>query len=116
MEYNLEYGGVVVNLDKYQAKFPGKTPGWTDWGQFIAEASTLSEFDAAGKPMANGLDIAADWPEPAKHLFLSQILQRGGSYWSSTGGHVRLQHPGGARLAGRDGEVGAASTRSCSRS
>ena len=85
VEYNLEYGGVVVNLDKYQAKFPGKTPGWTSWGQFIAEAAMLSEFDAAGKPMANGLDIAAEWPEPVKHLFLSQILQRGGSYWSSTG-------------------------------
>jgi multiple sugar transport system substrate-binding protein len=85
VEYNLEYGGVVVNLDKYQTKFPGKTPGWTDWNQFIAEASTLSEFDDSGKPMANGLDIAAEWPEPVKHLFLSQILQRGGSYWSSTG-------------------------------
>ena len=73
VEYNLEYGGVVVNLDKYQAKFPGKTPGWTDWNQFIAEAATLSEFDDTGKPMANGLDIAAEWPEPVKHLFLSRI-------------------------------------------
>jgi multiple sugar transport system substrate-binding protein len=85
VEYNLEYGGVVVNLDKYQAKFPGKTPGWADWGRFIAEAAQLSEFDASGRPMANGLDIAAEWPEPVKHLFLSQILQRGGSYWSATG-------------------------------
>ncbi len=85
MEYNLEYGGVVVNLDMYQAKFPGRTPGWTDWASFISEASALSEVDAGGAGRANGLDIDPVWPQPAKHLFLSQILQRGGTYWSPDG-------------------------------
>ena len=33
IEYNLEYGGVVVNIDKYQAKFPGKTPSWNELGR-----------------------------------------------------------------------------------
>ena len=84
MEYNLEYGGVVVNLDKYQAKFPGKTPSWPTWAAFIAEAAALAEFDAAGKPCVNGLDIDPDWPEPARHILLSMILQRGGDYWSKT--------------------------------
>jgi multiple sugar transport system substrate-binding protein len=82
MEYNLEYGGVVVNLDKYEAKFPGKTPGWSDWDSFIAAASALAEYDASGKPMANGLDIDPDWPPATREIFLSQILQRGGQYWS----------------------------------
>ncbi len=85
MEYNLEYGGVVVNVDKYQEKYPGKTPTWADWSSFITEAAALSEFDADGKPRANGLDIDPFWPQPAKHIFLSQILQRGGSYWSARG-------------------------------
>jgi multiple sugar transport system substrate-binding protein len=88
VEYNLEYGGVIVNLDKYQAKFPGKTPGWRDWASFLADASALSEFDAVGKPCVNGLDIDPDWPEPVRHIFLSQILQRGGDYW---GGPTRDQ-------------------------
>ena len=83
MEYNLEYGGVVVNLDKYQAKFPGKTPGWTDWDSFIAEAAALTEYDGAASPMANGLDIDPDWPPATREIFLSQILQRGGKYWSA---------------------------------
>jgi multiple sugar transport system substrate-binding protein len=83
VEYNLEYGGVVVNLDKYQAKYPGKTPGWSDWASFIKEASELSEYDANMKPAANGLDIDPDWPQPAKHIFFSQIIQRGGNYWSA---------------------------------
>jgi multiple sugar transport system substrate-binding protein len=84
IEYNLEYGGVVVNLDKYEAKFPGKTPGWSDWSSFIAEAASLVERDAMGNPCTNGLDIDPDWPEPARHILLSQILQRGGHYWSKT--------------------------------
>ena len=84
MEYNLEYGGVVVNLDKYQAKFPGKTPSWPTWAAFIADATALAEFDAAGKPCVNGLDIDPDWPEPARHILLSMILQRGGDYLSKT--------------------------------
>src|SRR5439155_22201756 len=54
IEYNLEYGGVIVNLDKYEAKFPGKTPGWADWKSFLADASALAEHDATGKPCTNG--------------------------------------------------------------
>jgi multiple sugar transport system substrate-binding protein len=82
IEYNLEYGGVVVNLEKYQARFPGKTPGWADWPSFIAEATALAEYDDLGNPCANGLDIDPDWHEPVKHIFLSEILQRGGDYWA----------------------------------
>jgi multiple sugar transport system substrate-binding protein len=81
VEYNLEYGGVVVNLDKYQARFPGRTPQWPDWESFIAEAAALTEYDPAGQPMANGLDIDPDWPPATREIFLSQILQRGGDYW-----------------------------------
>jgi multiple sugar transport system substrate-binding protein len=85
VEYNLEYGGVIVNLDKYQAKFPGKTPDWRTWDGFIAEAAALSEYDLLGKPLANGLDLSPDWPQPAQMLLYNQIVQRGGSYWSPTG-------------------------------
>jgi multiple sugar transport system substrate-binding protein len=85
LEYNLEYGGVVVNLDKYQAKFPGKTPNWQSWASFISDAAALTEYDTAGNPAANGLDIAPDWPQPVKHIFFSLILQKGGKYWSGGG-------------------------------
>jgi multiple sugar transport system substrate-binding protein len=85
IEYNLEYGGVVVNLDRYQAKFPGKTPGWPDWTSFLGEASQLAEVDPTGKPCTNGLDISPDWTEPIRHIFLSQILQRGGHYANPDG-------------------------------
>jgi multiple sugar transport system substrate-binding protein len=93
VEYNLEYGGVVVNLDKYQAKFPGKTPGWNDWASFLAEASMLTEYDASGAPMANGLDIDPGWSPPMRHMFFAQILQRGGHYLSAAGNTFDLQTP-----------------------
>jgi multiple sugar transport system substrate-binding protein len=81
IEYNLEYGGVVLNLDKYQAKFGAtKTPAWGNWSDFIGEAAALSEYEGT-TPKANGLDIAPDWPQPVKHIFFSEILQRGGTYW-----------------------------------
>jgi multiple sugar transport system substrate-binding protein len=85
MEFNLEYGGVVVNMDKYQAKFPGKAPTWANWEAFIADAKALAEYDGTGKPMANGLELAPDWAQPVKHIFFSQILQRGGNYWATGG-------------------------------
>jgi multiple sugar transport system substrate-binding protein len=93
IEYNLEYGGVVVNVDKYQAKFPGKTPSWVDWKSFIAEAAQLAEFDTDGSPRANGLDIDPSWPGPAVYIFLAAILQRDGHYWSAAGDNFDLDTP-----------------------
>jgi len=94
MEYNLEYGGVVVNLDRYKTVFPTKAePSWDKgtWAQFIAEAGMMAEPDGTGKLVANGLDIDPGWPQPAKHIFFSQILQRGGTYWNATGDAFNFQ-------------------------
>ena len=85
VEYNLEYGGVVVNLDKFAAKFAPRTPGWATWTEFIEDAKALTEYDDTGKPMANGLDIDPEWSEPVKHIFFSLILQHGGTYWTEGG-------------------------------
>jgi ABC-type glycerol-3-phosphate transport system substrate-binding protein len=83
-EFNLEYGGAVVNMTKYQTKFPGKTPSWTTWADFIKDAAALTEYDG-NTPKANGLDIDNGWPQPVKHIFLSLILQNGGTYWTGGG-------------------------------
>jgi multiple sugar transport system substrate-binding protein len=93
IEYNLEYGGVVVDVDRYHVRFPGKTPGWVDWKAFLAEASKLAEFDTDGTPRANGLDLDPNWPGPAVYIYLAQILQRGGHYWSATGDTLDLATP-----------------------
>jgi multiple sugar transport system substrate-binding protein len=89
VEYNLEYGGVVVNVDKFRARFPGRTPAWVDWTSFIADAAALAEFDGA-TPKANGLDIDPNWPGPVVYIFFAQILQRGGQYWAPSGDRLDL--------------------------
>jgi multiple sugar transport system substrate-binding protein len=83
IEYNLEYGGAVLNLDKYTARFPGKTPAWSDWKSFLADAAGLAEFDPAGMPRANGLDIDPNWPGAIVYIFLAAIRQRGADYWTA---------------------------------
>jgi multiple sugar transport system substrate-binding protein len=93
MEYNLEYGGVVVNLDRYHDKFPGQDPAWATWDKFIDDASMLSVVDGTGKPLTNGLDIDPGWPQPAKHIFFSMILQRGGKYFNAAGDQFNFATP-----------------------
>jgi multiple sugar transport system substrate-binding protein len=93
IEYNLEYGGVVLDVDKYQTHFPGKTPGWADWSSLLTEASALAEYDTDGTPRANGLDIDPNWPGPIVYIFLAQILQRGGHYWAASGDIFDLATP-----------------------
>ncbi len=100
VEYNLEYSGVVVNMTKYRAKYgPNATPSWTDWASFIRQAAELTEYDASGVPRANGLDIPPDWPQPVKHIFFSQILQRGGRYRADDGSFTFDTPEGRASLA-----------------
>jgi ABC-type glycerol-3-phosphate transport system substrate-binding protein len=94
IEYNLEYGGMVVDVDKYQARFPGKSPSWPDWTTLIMEAAGLAEFDMAGTPMTNGLDIDPNWPGPIVYIFLADILQHGGTYWSASGNSFDLSNQG----------------------
>jgi multiple sugar transport system substrate-binding protein len=90
IEYNLEYGGAVLDVDKYQAKFPGKTPAWDNWNAFISDAAALTEYDAAGMPRANGLDIDPNWPGAIVYIFLAEIVQHGGQYWAASGDRFDL--------------------------
>jgi multiple sugar transport system substrate-binding protein len=92
VEYNLEYGGVVVNMDKWEAHFPDRKPGWTDWKSFIADASALAEYEN-GEPKANGLDISPDWSISVWSMFQAQILQRGGAFRDDATGLFRFQTP-----------------------
>jgi multiple sugar transport system substrate-binding protein len=80
-EFNLEYGGILVNMTRYRAKLPGRSPAdWKTWADVISDAQQLTERDAQGKVTVAGLDFRHR--APVKHILLSLILQRGGQYWS----------------------------------
>jgi ABC-type glycerol-3-phosphate transport system substrate-binding protein len=93
LEYSLDYGGVVANIDKFEARFPGKQPGWLDWRAFIADGAALVEYDTDGTPRTNGLDIDPNFAGATEHLLLASILQRGGQYWAPDGNSFDLTTP-----------------------
>jgi multiple sugar transport system substrate-binding protein len=93
LEYSLDYGGAVVNLDKFQARFAGRLPGWSDWRSFIADGAALVEYDPAGIPRTNGLDIDPNFAGATVHLLLASILQRGSDYWAPDHNSFNLTTP-----------------------
>jgi multiple sugar transport system substrate-binding protein len=93
LEYSLDYGGAVVNVDKFEARFPGRQPGWSDWRAFIADGAALVERDTDGTPRTNGLDIDPSFAGATVHLLLASILQRGGQYWAPDHNSFDLSTP-----------------------
>jgi multiple sugar transport system substrate-binding protein len=80
-EYNLEYGGILVNMTRYRAKIPDRSPAdWKTWADVIRDAQALTERNADGKVTVAGLDFRHR--APLKHILLALILQQGGNYWN----------------------------------
>jgi ABC-type glycerol-3-phosphate transport system substrate-binding protein len=93
LEYSLDYGGVVVNIDKFVARFPGRQPSWSDWRAFIADGAALVEYDPAGMPRTNGLDIDPNFAGATVQPLLASILQRGSDYWAADHNSFDLSTP-----------------------
>ena len=80
-EFNLEYGGILVDMTRYRSKISGRTPAnWKTWADVVTDAQALTERDAAGNVTVAGLDFRHR--APVKHILLSLILQKGGQYWT----------------------------------
>ena len=82
-EYNLEYGGILVNMKRYRDKLPGRSPNdWKTWDDVLADAKALTEYDAAGNVTVAGLEFRHR--DPIKHIFLALILQQPmGEFWNA---------------------------------
>lgn len=88
-EYNIESGGVLyypADLKKagYDA-FPGT------FAELMAAAKKLTRYDAKGNPIHWGFDFMTTDNIP--YLFLSFILQQGGTYWAADKIHVTFTTP-----------------------
>ena len=91
-EYNLEYGGILVNMTRYKQKLPGKSPAdWKTWADVVADAQALTERDAAGKVTLAGLDFRHR--APVKHILLALILQQKGQFWNAERNGFRFDTP-----------------------
>jgi len=81
-EYNLEYGGILVNMKRYRAKLPDRSPAnWKTWDDVLKDAKDLTEYDATGKITVAGLELRHR--DPIKHILLALILQQGGTFWNA---------------------------------
>jgi multiple sugar transport system substrate-binding protein len=80
-EYNLEYGGILVNMTYYRSKITGRTPAdWRTWGDVVTDAKQLTQYDPNGKVTVAGLEFRHR--DPIKHILLALILQQGGKFWN----------------------------------
>lgn len=91
-EYNLEYGGILVNMTLYRQKLPGKSPAdWKTWADVISDARALTERDATGKVTLAGLEFRHR--APVKHILLALILQQKGQFWNGDRTGFRFDTP-----------------------
>jgi multiple sugar transport system substrate-binding protein len=88
-EYNIESGGVLYYPEELEkagyAGFP-KT-----WDELMDAARKMTRYDAKGTPIHWGFDFMTTDNVP--YLFLSLILQQGGSYWAKDMVHVTFSTP-----------------------
>jgi len=80
-EFNMEYGGVLVNQTKFEAAGLPYPPQWHTMEAVLADAVALAQTDEAGMMSTAGLHFTA--ADPTSASFLAGIKQRGGDYWNA---------------------------------
>ncbi len=80
-EYNLEYGGVLLNKTKFEAAGVAFPPAWADRTALLADGQALAETDDTGIMTVAGYHFASS--DAAVFDFLAGIKQRGGDYWNA---------------------------------
>lgn len=80
-EFNMEYGGVLVNKTMYEAAGLTYPPQWQTMEDVLADAVALAKFDDADMMQVAGFHFTS--ADPTSASFLAGIKQRGGDYWNS---------------------------------
>ncbi len=78
-EYNIEYGGVLVNKTMYENAGLAYPPQWETMDDVLADALALVQEDG-GMMMTSGFHFASS--DAAFFSFVAGIRQRGGDYWN----------------------------------
>ena len=80
-EFNMEYGGVLVNKTKYEAAGLTYPPQWETMEDVLADALKLVKKDESGMMTTAGFHFTS--ADPTWASFLAGIKQRGGDYWNA---------------------------------
>ncbi len=80
-EYNMEYGGVLVNKTMFQAAGLAFPPQWKTLDDVVKDGVKLAQKDASGMMSVAGWHFTN--ADPIAFSFLAGIKQRGGDYWNA---------------------------------
>jgi multiple sugar transport system substrate-binding protein len=80
-EFNMEYGGVLINKTMFEAAGLTYPPQWKTMDDVLADARKLVQTDEAGMMSVAGFHFTA--ADPTWASFLAGIKQRGGEYWNA---------------------------------
>jgi len=80
-EFNLEYGGVLVNKTKYEAAGLTYPPAWKTMDDVLVDAKALTQVDDAGVMTVAGFHFTC--ADALFFNFAAGIKQRGGDYWNA---------------------------------
>jgi multiple sugar transport system substrate-binding protein len=80
-EFNMEYGGVLVNKTKFESAGLTYPPQWQTMEDVLADAVALAQSDEAGMMSTAGLHFTS--ADPIAASFLAGIKQRGSDYWNA---------------------------------
>ena len=80
-EFNMEYGGVLVNKTKFEAAGLAFPPQWKTMEDVVADGVALAQTDDAGMMSTAGFHFTS--ADPIAASFLAGIKQRGGDYWNA---------------------------------
>lgn len=80
-EFNLEYGGALVNKTMFEAAGLAYPPQWKTMDDVVADGVKLSQTDDTGMMTVAGFQF--DCADPTGFSFLAGIKQRGGDYWNA---------------------------------
>jgi multiple sugar transport system substrate-binding protein len=89
-EFNLEYGGVLVNPElfaKHDVTYP---PQWSTFNDLISDAKKMTESEGGTMTRAGFHAIGGD---AVGFNFLSGIVQQGGDYFADDGKHFNFDTP-----------------------
>ncbi len=96
-EFNLEYGGVLVNPELFKKHNVAYPPQWKTFDDLIADAKKLTESDSAGAMTVAGYNYIGG--DALGFAFLAGILQQGGNYFASDGKHFNFESPEAKKAA-----------------
>jgi multiple sugar transport system substrate-binding protein len=80
-EFNMEYGGVLVNKTMFVAAGLTYPPQWKTMDDVVADGQKLAQKDTSGMMSVAGFHFTN--ADPISFSFLAGIKQRGGDYWNA---------------------------------